>query len=206
VSGNGAVYSFQPGKETDGDISPISPLPAATRAGLAPILPLSRYRDDGTFVESCTSAAPIQYVAPDNAVFIPAAADFQDCGPEHTLDHSIDLLRAYGVAAATPGRPFYVADPFDQKIYSFSVAPDGSLANPKLFAERGEAGTAVDMLGDVYIAAGRIYVYDPTGKEIDSIDVPERPTSIVFGSKDRQTLFICAGQSLYALRMKVKGQ
>lgn len=205
IGGTGAIYVLDLGKSKDDDLAAISPVPSATRAGLAPILPLARYREDDDFLDSCASPAPIQYVSPDGSVFIPAAASFQDCGPGHEGDNSIDLMATYAVAAATPGKPFYVADEFDQKTYALSVTPDGSLANPKLFAERGEAGTTVDALGDVYIAAGRIYVYDPTGKEIDSIDVPERPTSIVFGGKDRQTLFICAGQSLYAMRMKVKG-
>lgn len=205
VGATGSVYAFRPDKDAEDEISPITPVPAVTRAGLAPILPLARYRESHDFVDDCTAAQPLQYVSPDGSVFVPASAGFPDCGPGHEEDTSIDLLRTFGVAAAPPGKPFYVADSFEQKTYSFAVAPDGSLGNPKLFAERGEAGTAVDSLGDVYVAAGRIYVYDPTGKEIDAIDVPERPTSLVFGGSDRQTLFICAGTSLYAMRMKVKG-
>jgi sugar lactone lactonase YvrE len=201
----GAVYSFHPGKDTDEEITPLTPVPAATRAGLTPILPLSRYHGSLDFIDSSTGDDPQQYLSPDGSVFIPAAANFPDTGLRADSDPP-DLARTYGVGAAQPGKPFYVADEYAGKTWAFSVGPDGSLTHPKLFAERGETGTAVDALGNVYIAAGRIYVYDPTGREIDAIDVPERPTSIVFGGKDRQTLFICARTSVYAVHMKVKGQ
>jgi len=48
-------------------------------------------------------------------------------------------------------------------------------------------------------------VYNPSGKLIDTIDVPERPLQLVFGGKDGQTLFIPARSSLYAVRTRFKG-
>ena len=50
--------------------------------------------------------------------------------------------------------------------WSFRVDPDGALADPKLFVEDGGEGLAVDSGGRVYVAAGQIRVYDPTGKRI----------------------------------------
>ena len=58
----------------------------------------------------------------------------------------------------------------------------------------------------MYVCAGNIFVYDPSGKQIDLIEVPERPTSIAFGGKDRKTLFIAARSSLYAAKMRFPGQ
>ncbi|HWB61251.1 MAG TPA: SMP-30/gluconolactonase/LRE family protein, partial [Chthoniobacteraceae bacterium] len=60
--------------------------------------------------------------------------------------------------------------------------------------------------GNVYIAAGNIFVYDKTGKKIDTIEVPERPASIVFGGKDGKTLFITARTSLYSVQTKYGGR
>jgi sugar lactone lactonase YvrE len=54
----------------------------------------------------------------------------------------------------------------------------------------------------VYIAAGQIHVYDPAGKLIDTIEVPERPIQVVFGGTDHRTLFIAARSSLYSLRVR----
>jgi sugar lactone lactonase YvrE len=64
---------------------------------------------------------------------------------------------------------------------------------------------ASDTGGNVYIAAGQIYVYDREGKGIDTIEVPERPLQMVFGDTDRQTMFILARSSLYAVRMRQPG-
>jgi sugar lactone lactonase YvrE len=69
----------------------------------------------------------------------------------------------------------------------------------------GESVTE-DSEGNVYIAAGQIYVFDPAGKLIDTIDVPERPSQLLFGGADHQTLFIAARSSLYAVHMKYAGR
>jgi sugar lactone lactonase YvrE len=68
-----------------------------------------------------------------------------------------------------------------------------------VFAEEGEAGTAVDADGNVYVCAGNVFVYDRTGKQTDLIEVPERPSALAFGGKDRKTLFIAARSSLYTV-------
>jgi sugar lactone lactonase YvrE len=66
-------------------------------------------------------------------------------------------------------------------------------------------GFTTDAKGNVYIAAGKIYVYNPSGQLIDSIDVPERPLQLVFGGKDGRTLYIPARGSLYAVRTRYSG-
>lgn len=80
------------------------------------------------------------------------------------------------------------------------------MTNPKLFAQQGGESVAVDAQGNVYIAAGQIYVYDPSGKPIDTIEVPQRPIDIIFGGRDGQTLFILARNSLYGVRTRFKGR
>ena len=55
--------------------------------------------------------------------------------------------------------------------------------------------------GNVYVANGQIFVYDPAGKPIGQIDVPERPLDIVFGGADRRTLFILAHHALFAVKV-----
>ncbi|HSU30015.1 MAG TPA: SMP-30/gluconolactonase/LRE family protein [Bryobacteraceae bacterium] len=80
-----------------------------------------------------------------------------------------------------------------------TVSPDGTISDLKLFAERGGEAVTTDANGNVYIAAGQIFVYNPQGREIDTINVPERPLGLVFGT-DGKTLFITARTSLYAIR------
>jgi sugar lactone lactonase YvrE len=116
-----------------------------------------------------------------------------------------DLLRAFGLAQAITGKPFYVSDESQQKTYVASVASDGTLTNTRLFAEQGGESVVQDSEGNVYIAAGQIYVYNSTGKLIDTIDVPDRPTDLVFAGKDGRTLFILARNSLYAVQTRANG-
>jgi sugar lactone lactonase YvrE len=119
---------------------------------------------------------------------------------------SADLLRGFALAPAAPGKPFYMTDESELKTYSATVGPDGGISSVKLFAEQGGEGVAVDSQGNVYIASGHIYVYNPAGTLIDTIEVPERPLQLAFGGKDGQTLFIPARSSLYAVRTRFKGR
>jgi sugar lactone lactonase YvrE len=106
------------------------------------------------------------------------------------------------MARPVPGQRFYVSDEEEEKTYSANVGADGNLSALKLFAERGGESLSVDKRGNVYIAAGKIYVYNPSGQLIDTIDVPERPSQLVFGGADGKTLFIAACTSLYAIQSR----
>ena len=107
---------------------------------------------------------------------------------------------------AAPGEPFYVTEEAALRTWVADVNPDGSLKNLRLFAEQGGEGVAVDSRGNVYIAAGQIYVYERSGRLMATIEVPERPLQLVFGGADHQTLFIPARTSLYSLRMRYSGR
>jgi len=72
----------------------------------------------------------------------------------------------------------------------------------KPFAERGGESVAVDAKGNVYVANGQIFAYNPVGKLIGEIDVPERPIDIVFGGAGHRTLFILAHHALFAATLR----
>ena len=196
-AGNGTVYTFQPGGP-EGEIALLKPEPAGPRPGATPLLPVTDYH-----VSLPPRPRPFQYVSPDGSTFLTAGQDFAS-GAMAWGVKSADVLRAFGLAPATPGKPFYLTDESELRTYSATVGPDGGLSDVKLFAEQGGEGVAVDADGNVYIAAGQIYVYNPAGKWIDTIDVPERPLQLVFGGKDRRTLFIPARTSLYAVEIRTR--
>jgi sugar lactone lactonase YvrE len=110
------------------------------------------------------------------------------------------------MAPVAKGQPFYVSDESEEKTYAATVGDDGNLSNLKLFAEQGGEGVTVDEKGNVYIAAGQVFVYDPSGHLIDTIEVPERPSQLLFGGNDGRTLFILARSSLYAVQSRYKGR
>jgi sugar lactone lactonase YvrE len=50
----------------------------------------------------------------------------------------------------------------------------------------------------VYVANGQVFVFDPAGRQIGQIEVPERPIDLLFGGEDHKTLFILAHHALFA--------
>ena len=144
---------------------------------------------------------PHHYLSPDGTTFIPAGDDFATGAVSWGIKLA-DLLRTFGVAPAAAGKRFYMCNEAELQTWSFRVEPDGALADPKLFAEEGGEGLAVDAAGRVYLAAGQIRVFDPTGKRAGVIEVPQRPTGLVFGGPDRKTLFITARSALYGVRIR----
>jgi sugar lactone lactonase YvrE len=168
------------------------------------VLPVNFWRNENDFLKAVPVPRPYQYVSPDRTTFLPAGEDFVR-GDLYYGTKMADVLRAFGLAQAVPGKPFYLSDESEQKTYVATVASDGTLTGAKLFAEQGGESVTQDAAGNVYIAAGEIYVYNSSGKQIDTIRVPDRPIDLAFGGKDGKTLFILARGSLYSVRTRFRG-
>jgi sugar lactone lactonase YvrE len=119
---------------------------------------------------------------------------------------SSPLLRGFGLTAAVPGQPVFLTSEAEVTTWRAVLAPDGGLSDFQVFAHQGGEGVAVDEGGNVYIAAGQIFVYNAEGRLMETIDVPERPLQLVFGGADGKTLFIPARSSLYALHTRFAGR
>jgi sugar lactone lactonase YvrE len=214
----GTVYSFRPGSPED-QIMVLAPQPASPHPGAAAILPVN-YWNNGEFrnqlnfntmtyktlaemfADDVSTPKAKEYVSPDGSVFLPAGRVFQQ-GPSDSAGWRFsDNLDTYGFITALPGERVYVSSASEDRTYSARVATNGTLTDLQPFAERGGESVAVDRQGNVYVANGQILVYNPAGKLIGQIDVPERPIDIVFGGSDRHTLFILAHRALFAVRVK----
>jgi len=114
-------------------------------------------------------------------------------------------LRGFGLVNAQPGHPFYVTAEDEQRTYKGTVTSSGSIADLHLFTEEGGESLAQDQRVNVYLAAGQVLVYTPDGKQVDRIDVPERPIDLIFGGPDRRTLYILTHHSLYSVRTRIGG-
>jgi len=79
------------------------------------------------------------------------------------------------------------------------------LTEKTLFVQQGSDGMTIDSKGNVYLTGEAVLVYNPDGELIRTIEVPERPSNVCFGGKDKKTLFITARTSFYSIRMKVRG-
>lgn len=201
VSHHGNVYAFKPGAgETD--IAVLAPQVSKPRPDAVAWLPANRWRDSHDWIEASTRREPLQYASQNGSAFIPAPGSYSllpKPGSGRGFG-TVDLARAYALVPARLGEPVYLSDEFGQTTWRFIPEADGTLGNPRYFAGEGEAGTAVDADGNVYVCAGQIFVYDRTGKSLGVIEVPERPSALAFGGADRKTLFIAARSSLYSIR------
>ena len=198
--GKGVVYAFNPEKPGV-DVQILNAEASVPRKGLTAVLPVNHWRWDNDFLEVVPVKKEFQFVSPDGTTFLPAGQDFIN-GTLYYGSKMHDVLRAFGLAKALPGKPFFVSDEAELQTYTATIDESGTVTQPKLFVEQGGEGLAVDAAGNLYLAAGQIFVYSPDGKQLGTIEVPERPTSLAFGGKDGKTLFITARTSLYSIRLK----
>lgn len=117
-----------------------------------------------------------------------------------------DLVQPNGIVGAADGKTLYVADIGDRKTYSYTINEDGSLTNKTLFTAMGSDGITLDNQGNLYLTGKGVTVFNKNGQQIAHIPIEQNWTAnVTFGGKDQQTLFITAMNSLYTLKMNVKG-
>lgn len=70
----------------------------------------------------------------------------------------------------------------------------------------GPDGLRCDEHGNVWCAAaGGVQVFDPDGRLLGRVPVPEVTANLTWGDPDGRTLYICASTSVYAVRTTVRG-
>lgn len=111
-----------------------------------------------------------------------------------------------GVVGTPDGKHLYAAEIAKGFIIKYDIQPDGTLTNRRNFVEGRADGITVDEKGNLYLAGTGVTVFDPTGKQIEHINVPSQWTAnLCFGGKDKDVLFITASESVYTIKMAVKG-
>lgn len=117
-----------------------------------------------------------------------------------------DLSQPNGIIGTPDGKTLFVSDIRARKTYAFDIQPAGALTRKRLRCELGSDGMTLDTEGNLYLTGRGVTVFDPSGKQIAQIAVPEPWTANVsFGGKDHKTLFITASTGLYSIRMKHAG-
>lgn len=117
-----------------------------------------------------------------------------------------NLQQPNGIIGTGDGQFLYVADIRGKKTYKYKINADGSLSEGQLFTDLGSDGMTIDNKGNIYLTGNGVTVYNPQGKKIAHIPIPEKWTAnVTFGGKKRNKLFITASEAIYILDMKVKG-
>ena len=125
-----------------------------------------------------------------------------------------------GLAFSPDEKKLYVvgsrAEP-RRTIMVYDVTDNGTrLANGKVFIDAGPGGSPdgfrVDVDGNLWCGWGMgsteldgVRIFDPEGKPIGHIELPERSANVCFGGRYRNRLFIAASHSLYALYVNTQG-
>ena len=102
-----------------------------------------------------------------------------------------------------------------RKILACDVIDGRSLANRRTFIEAGSGtpdGFRVDIDGNLWCGWGMgsagldgVHVFNPQGKLIGRIDLPERCANLCFGGMHRNRLFMTASTSVYSLFVNTQG-
>ena len=117
-----------------------------------------------------------------------------------------DLVKPNGIVGTPDGKYLYVSDIQANKTYKFKITTDGSLTDKALLFEQGSDGMTLDNKGNIYITGQGVTIYNPDGKKVGHISIPENWTAnVCFGGKEKNKLFITASKSIYLIPMEVHG-
>jgi gluconolactonase len=125
-----------------------------------------------------------------------------------------DFTRPNGIAFSPGEKYLYVNNAEPKKFWMrYTVQPDGTLAEPKLLYDAtsdprpgSPDGMKVDTAGNIYSAGpGGCWIFNPDGKPIGTIVMPEPVTNVTFAGSDRKTLYITAGSSVYRIILNIPG-
>ncbi len=102
-----------------------------------------------------------------------------------------------------------------RKILAYDVNGGQALTNGRVFIDAGPGtpdGFRVDVDGNLWCGWGMgetgldgVHVFNPQGKPIGRIDLPERCANVCFGGFHRNRLFMAASTSLYSLYVNTQG-
>ena len=115
-----------------------------------------------------------------------------------------DLNRPNGIMLSPSEETLYVLPSSGSSGFAYDISAPGVVTNRRKFGEipGGGDGMTVDVQGNVYLTSGRlraVLVVDPAGEEIDRISLPGGPSNVCFGGPANRTLFVTAGDSVYAV-------
>jgi gluconolactonase len=127
-----------------------------------------------------------------------------------------DFAQPNGLCFSTDESLLYINDTDRAHIRVFDVQADGTLANSRVLADgigsgKLEIGDLVDGMklderGNVWVTGpGGVCVFDPDGKQIGTVEVPENVGNVNWGGPNWDQLFIPATTSMYRIQCKVSG-
>jgi gluconolactonase len=130
-----------------------------------------------------------------------------------------DINRPNGLCCSPDEKKMYIVEAgvSPRVIRAYDVADDGSkLVNGRAFITAEAGGTPdgfrCDVDGNLWCGWGMgnaqqdgVKIFDPAGKPIGFIALPERCANVCFGGSKRNRLFMAASHSVYSLYVNTQG-
>ena len=127
-----------------------------------------------------------------------------------------DRTAPNGIILSPDEQTLYVIPSMEKKMWAYQVISPGKIAEGKVFCEvtqppdakkpAGGDGLTIDTNGNLYITTALgLQIFDPAGKQLGIIKIPEHPANVAFGGKGNHTLFVTARKSLYAVEKEATG-
>jgi gluconolactonase len=127
-----------------------------------------------------------------------------------------DFDQPNGLCFSTDESLLYINDTTRAHIRVFDVQSDGTIANGRVLADgigSGDLavgdlvdGMKLDERGNVWVTGpGGVCVFDPEGRHIGTVEVPENVGNLNWGGPQWDQLFIPATTSVYRIQCRVSG-
>jgi gluconolactonase len=129
-----------------------------------------------------------------------------------------DVSRPNGLAFSPDESKLYVVEAgvTPRVIRTFDVQAGGTLGGGRTLVtaepDGSPDGLRVDVDGNLWVGWGMgkegldgVSIFNPEGKPIGRIDLPERCANLCFGGRHRNRLFMCGSTSVYSLFVNTQG-
>jgi gluconolactonase len=99
---------------------------------------------------------------------------------------------------------------YPHAIYAYDVAEDKKAAkNQRLLTVVSPGfpdGMRLDKRGNIYVGAlDGVQVFNPQGKLIGKLLLPQQTANVTFGGQDNNVLFVCSSNSVWAIKLDTQG-
>ncbi len=126
-----------------------------------------------------------------------------------------NLPNPNGIILSPDGKTLYVIPSGQADMMAYAVEGPGKIGKGRVFCtlkqrreggKSGGDGLTIDVKGNLYITSDLgLQVFNPEGKLLGTIELPEQPANVAFGGKAMKTLYVTARTSVYTVPMEVAG-